>query len=116
MINGSATEPAFNITMQLGVANNWTCTWDNVSLYVAGDYNITIWAKDLEGNINQSVFVIISITDNINPNVINIIPSDGSSFANTEDIVINATITDLGSTVTSAKAMINGSATEPAFN
>ncbi|MFX0188497.1 MAG: Ig-like domain-containing protein, partial [Candidatus Hodarchaeota archaeon] len=67
MIN---TPIPFNITMQLGSANNWTCIWDNVSLYDSGNYRITIWAKDNDGLINQTEFVIITINDVINPNVI----------------------------------------------
>ncbi|MFX0187848.1 MAG: Ig-like domain-containing protein [Candidatus Hodarchaeota archaeon] len=100
------------------IANNWTCTWDNVSLYEAGDYNITIWAIDEQGNVNQSVFVIITITDIIAPSVTIGTPLDGSSFEPPTDtsVEINATITDLGSSVSSAKAMINGSATSNPFN
>jgi len=100
--------------MQLGAANNWTCSWNNVSLYEAGDYKITIWAIDQDNNVNQSVYVIITITDNINPSVSSLIPTPASIFEMGTDIEINATITDIGTSVSSAKAMIN--VTIPFFN
>ena len=104
MING--TTP-FNITMQF-IVGKWTCTWDNLSLYAAGDYKITIWAIDGDGNINQTEYVVITINDIIPPEVSIDTPSGGSSFENIASIEINATISDIGSGVSSAKAMING--------
>ena len=106
MINATTR---FNITMQSGAANKWTCTWDNVSLYDVGDYKITIWAKDDEGSINQTEFVVITLNDDINPSVIILSPSDGSNFNNNEIIEINATITDIGSSISSVKTIINAS-------
>ena len=88
------------------IAGKWTCTWSNLSLYDASDYKITIWAIDEYGNINQTEFIIITVTDEKPPSVIIDGPSDGSFHDNKANIEINATITDDGS-VSSAKAMIN---------
>ncbi|MFX1276890.1 MAG: Ig-like domain-containing protein [Promethearchaeota archaeon] len=104
MINSTLGD--FNLTMQY-IAGTWTVTWVNTSLYAEGDYNITIWAIDGNGNVNQTEYVIITLTDGINPEVNILVPSDGNSFDNTQDVEINATITDTGSGVAGAKAMIN---------
>jgi len=103
MINASTP---FNISMQY-IVGKWTCIWDNTSEYGVGDYKITIWAIDNEGIVNQTEYIIIALNDVINPSVMIEIPSDGSSHDNTVNIDINATITDKGSFISSAKAMIN---------
>ncbi|MFX0189033.1 MAG: Ig-like domain-containing protein, partial [Candidatus Hodarchaeota archaeon] len=74
MIN--ASEP-FNISMARGVGNSWSCRWDNISDYLSGDYNITIWAIDEGGNVNQTQFIVITF-DRSRPNVTIISPTAGT--------------------------------------
>ena len=102
MINASTP---FNITMNYNGVN-WTCTWDNISLYTAGDYKITIWATDNSSNVNQTEFITITITDLINPSVTILYPEGGNSYSNTADLEINATITDLGGSITAVAMKI----------
>lgn len=109
MIN--ATSP-FSIPMTL-TDGEWICLWDNLTEYDLGHYNISIWAQDLNENVNNSEFVIIVLTDTLAPIVIIESPSNQSSIENTESITVTASIEDYGTSVIMAKAMIN--ATNP-FN
>ncbi len=98
MINASTQ---FNISMTKS-GSYWICYWDNISLYTSGDYNITIWAIDIHGNVNDTEFVIITI-DTDGPSVLIIDPAAGTYGP--ASLLINASITD----VTQAVAMINAS-------
>ncbi|MFX1380967.1 MAG: Ig-like domain-containing protein, partial [Promethearchaeota archaeon] len=91
MINSTLGD--FNLTMQ-EIAGTWTVTWLNTSLYVEGDYNITIWANDNRENVNQTESIVITLNDVLNPSVIIDEPADLSSHDNNAGIEINATITD----------------------
>ncbi|MHA2035057.1 MAG: hypothetical protein ACW98X_01405 [Promethearchaeota archaeon] len=103
MINASAP---FNISMTKGIGNNWTCTWDNISSYTSGDYEIRIWAIDDEGNADQTQAVIITI-DLDAPTVVIISPSPG--VYGSGPLLINASVIDSLSSISNAIAMINAS-------
>ena len=62
MINASIP---FNLTM-IYVAGAWTTTWNNASKYESGEYTLTIWAIDENGNVNQTVSILIIL---INPDI-----------------------------------------------
>jgi len=68
-----------NATEQLELSleiesGTWKCYWDNSSDYVIGYYNISIWAIDDHGNINDTQYVVVylgfsSTTDGYPPSV-----------------------------------------------
>ena len=101
MINVSAP---FNISMTQGVQNYWSCKWDNLSDYMNGEYKIMIWAIDDVGNINQTQFIVIRF-DKTKPNVTIVSPIAGTYGP--PSLLINVSLTDSFSNISSAKAMIN---------
>ncbi|MHA2268713.1 MAG: Ig-like domain-containing protein, partial [Promethearchaeota archaeon] len=103
MINASTP---FNISMTEGAGNYWTCTWDNISFYTSGDYEIRIWAIDDEGNADQGQAVVITI-DVDEPIVLIVSPSAGTYGSG--PLMINASVTDSLSAVSNAFAMVNAS-------
>lgn len=63
MINASTQ---FNLSMVYSYGQ-WNCVWNNISenIYNAGDYNITIWASDVWGNINATESTVITISKDL---------------------------------------------------
>ncbi|MHA2268712.1 MAG: beta strand repeat-containing protein [Promethearchaeota archaeon] len=102
MINSSTP---FNISLSQS-GNYWSGYWNNISSYTTGDYEIRIWAIDNEGNADQTQSVVITI-DLDAPTVVIVSPAAGTYGSGS--LLINASVTDLLSSVSNAFAMINAS-------
>jgi hypothetical protein len=91
-------------------SNYWIVTWDNLTLYPLGDYNISIWVKDWKNNINKTEWVIIQLIDITPPQVVINSPTDGSSFEPPGTLSIPLSV-DVTSTygIASVIAQINAS-------
>ncbi|GAH77093.1 unnamed protein product, partial [marine sediment metagenome] len=106
IVNGS--DP-FNLAM-IEIAGTYTCTWTNTSEYDPGFYNLTIWAQDESGNVNQTQYITIKLEDTTAPSVTGITPADLSSYELPLTVEINATVSDVPSSTLIVMAMIvNGS-------
>ncbi len=76
MINSTT----FNLTFTKGESNYWVASWDNITQYPTGDYNITIWVEDWKNNINNTEWVVIQYVDLTPPQVVINAPTGGSTF------------------------------------
>jgi len=86
MINATL---AFNLTMTQSVGNYWSCTWDNISDYSELIFQITIWAIDIIGNVNQTESVIITIEKDLKaPEIYFINPGNGTIVTNVFTITV----------------------------
>ena len=52
------TTEQLNLSLKLD-SSTWKCYWDNSSDYGIGYYNISIWAIDDHGNINDTQYVVV---------------------------------------------------------
>jgi len=57
----SGPEP-FSMSMNFN-GDKWTCLWNNITDYTNGNYTITIWTIDSEGNVNQQETITVTINN-----------------------------------------------------
>ena len=113
---------SFNLTMSNPLDIYWNCTWNNVTSYPSGDYNITIIAIGSDLSVNQSQFVIINIDND--PNITIISPKNGDIFNSTapgfniinSDDTLNYTWYTLGANTTKHFFTDNGTINQIAWN
>ena len=100
-------------TSQQSTSNYWNSSTINTSTYADGTYNISIWANDTNGNLNDSIASYIVIFDSTNPGI----GLSRSSSSTSTSLIIAVSVSDVTSgvvsgtscTVNRAGAAVSGS-------
>ena len=81
-----------NLTLNNSEGNKYNNSY-SIPLTLIGQYNITFYANDSSNNINDSTQTYFNVTDNIAPEVFNLVPTSNINFntQQTYEISLNAT-------------------------